>query len=277
MDYTELVFTLVTNDDFTQDILIQDLSDIGFESFEEIVLGFNAYIIRTEFNESVLKEVLNKYSSFSVSYQINEVDTVNWNIEWEKNYQPVTIGDQVYIRASFHEHKPEFPLQLLIEPKMAFGTGHHDTTYLMAEYLLEFDITGKKVLDMGCGSGILAILAEKRGAAYILAVDIDEVCTSSTRENAHLNNCGNIFVQTGDIGSIGLQQFDFILANINRNILLAHLDCYASMLNREGILLMSGFYEQPDLEIIATRAVELGFKFMYHRERNKWAAAKFYK
>lgn len=277
MDYTELVFTLTTDDDFTQDLLIQDLSDLGFESFEDIAQGFRAYVNREVFQEESLKELLTGYAAFKITYLVHEIETINWNLEWEKNYPPVTIADQVYVRASFHDHRPEFALEIHIEPKMAFGTGHHDTTCLVAEYVLELDMQDKNVLDMGCGSGILAILAEKRGAASLLAVDIDEVCTSSTRENAQLNNCRNISVQTGDIGSLGSRQFDVILANINRNILLVHLERYASLLLPGGILVMSGFYENPDLEIISARARELGFTAAGHRERNKWAAAKFYR
>lgn len=280
MDYTELVFTVVTSDDFTRDLFIQDLSDLGFESFEDWDLGFKAYINRIEFKEPALRQLISVYPAIAVSYEINEIESINWNLEWEKNYQPVVVSDQVYIRASFHEPRPEFPLNLLIEPKMAFGTGHHDTTSQMAEYLLETEVTGKKILDMGCGSGILAILAEKLGALEVLAVDIDDICTLSTRENAELNHCTHISVQTGDIDSLsGISSgaFEVILANINRNILLSHMDRYFTLLAPGGVLLMSGFYETPDLEIIAARATELGFSFIAHRERNKWAAAKFTK
>ena len=277
MDYTELVFTVLTNETHIQDVLIQQLADIGFESFEETALGFKAYIEQCLFDEDKLKDLLADYSIYTINYIQKTIQGINWNQEWENNFQPVTIGTDLYIRASFHKPAPEFTYELVIEPKMAFGTGHHETTSLMAEYLIELDIQGKKVLDMGSGSGILAILAEKRGASYVLAVDIDENCSLSTRENARINNCEKVFVQTGDIDSLGLQQFDFILANINRSVLLSHLPRYASLLATEGTIVLSGFYAKPDLEMINSKAMELGFRFMYHKERNKWAAAKFYK
>ncbi len=277
MEYTELDFIVLTTDDYVQDLIIQDLADLGFESFEDTEFGFKGYIITSALDEGAIGRLLAGYMSVSASYTLKKIEPVNWNQEWENNYAPIPIGDQVYIRASFHAPAPEFALELVIEPKMAFGTGHHDTTYLMAEYLLEFDLAGKRMLDMGCGSGILAILAEKRGASAVHAVDIDEICTLSTLENAKINSCTAITIATGDIEILEGHDYEIILANINRNILLGHLEHYSGMLSEGGLLFMSGFYASPDLDIIIGKANEVGLTLLKSREKNAWCAAVFTK
>ncbi|POY37781.1 50S ribosomal protein L11 methyltransferase [Solitalea longa] len=279
MNYLELVFTVNDPEGFVKDLLIAELSEIDFDTFEDTDKGFKAYIPADKFDETALKDQLAHYAEqFRFSYAINEIPQKNWNEVWESNFEPVTVGDKLHIRATFHPSKSdEFPLEIVIDPKMAFGTGHHETTYLMSEFLLQSEVEGKKVLDMGCGSGILAILASKLGAEELLAVDIDPVCVSSTVENAQLNETDNITSELGDIDEVNDSGFDLILANINRNILIRHMARYAEMLEDEGELIMSGFYEVPDLPIIQEEASKYDLKYISHYTRNNWVAAKFVK
>lgn len=279
MNYFELVFSVNDPEGFVKDLLIAELSEIAFDTFEDTDKGFKAYIPANKFDETVLKDQLAHYAEqFQFSYKINEIEHKNWNEVWESNFEPVSVGDKLHIRATFHPSKSEeFPLEIVIDPKMAFGTGHHETTYLMSEFLLQTEVEGKKVLDMGCGSGILAILASKLGAEELLAVDIDPVCVSSTVENAQLNETDNITAEQGDIDEVNDSGFELILANINRNILIKHMARYAEMLQDEGELIMSGFYETPDLAIIQEEAAKYDLKYISHYTRNNWVAAKFVK
>ena len=187
MNYYELNFTVITTEDYHQDLLINTLGDIGFDTFEETETGFKAYIPVDEYNSDRLEEAINEYRElFSFSYEVNLIPQKNWNAEWESNFEPIVIKDKIFVRATFHEPRPEFEYEIVIDPKMAFGTGHHQTTSMMLEYLLENEFSGKKVLDMGCGTGILAIMAAKLGAAEVTAIDYDPVCYDSTIENAAL-------------------------------------------------------------------------------------------
>ncbi|SMO73702.1 50S ribosomal protein L11 methyltransferase [Solitalea koreensis] len=278
MNYLELVFTIVDPEEYIRDILIADLGEIGFDTFEETDLGFKAYIPAESFDEPLMQQRLSVYDGqFTFSYFVNLIPAKNWNEVWESNFEPVAVANKLYIRATFHDPKPEFPLEIVIDPKMAFGTGHHETTFLMSEYLLQTEVEGKKILDMGCGSGILAILAAKLGASELLAVDIDKVCVSSTTENAQINDIDNIRAAQGDIHEVDDTGFDIILANINRNILLAHMAHYAEMLNESGELFLSGFYLEPDLAMIQEEAAKYDLKYISHYQKNKWVAAKFVK
>lgn len=278
MNYYELVFTVVDPEGFVKDLLIASLSEIGFDTFEDTETGFKAYIQSEQFNEHLVSEQLSDYNDqFTFSYETNLIPHKNWNEVWESNFEPVIVADKLYIRATFHPERSEFPMEIVIDPKMAFGTGHHETTYLMSEFLLQTEVEGKKVLDMGCGSGILAILASKLGAEELLAVDIDPVCVSSSIENAQLNEIDNIKTGLGDIDQVNDSGFDLILANINRNILLNHMSHYAAMLTDDGELIMSGFYETPDLQIIQEEAAKYDLKYISHYTRNNWVAAKFVK
>ena len=198
----------------------------------------------------------------------------NWNAEWEKKFEPVLIAGKCYVHAQFHPDRPEFPYQLLIEPKMSFGTAHHETTFLMIEEMLDMEFRGKRVLDMGCGTGILAILAAKMGATEIMAVDYDEWAFRNAVENCNKNEVRQVIVKQGDIQSAGTG-YDIILANINRNTLLLHLPEYSKRMNK-GELLMSGFYEE-DLETIRKTAKIHAFRFDHHRIKNQWAVARFVK
>jgi ribosomal protein L11 methyltransferase len=278
MNYYELIFTLIDTEDYQQDLLINDLADIGFDTFQHDDFGFRAYISEAEFNKQLLDERLaDYYPQFNFSYEINLLPQQNWNEVWESNFEPIQIRDKVWVRATFHQSRPEFPFEIVIDPKMAFGTGHHETTAMMMNMMLDTDFAGKRVLDMGCGTGILAILAEKLGADYLAAVDIDLACYDSTIENAELNNCKNIKVFCGSKEAIPITQFDIVLANINRNILLDQVDRYAWMLKPGGELYLSGFYETPDLAIIKDEALKYGLKYTGHKKMKDWVAARFIK
>lgn len=276
MDYYELLFTTHPTEDYQEDLLIDELAGIGFDTFEEIGSGFKAYIPTTEFNQQKLDEHLKTYREmFSFSYEINLILQKNWNEVWESNFEPIQIRDKVFVRATFHPQKPEFLYEIVIDPKMAFGTGHHETTSMMMDLMLDADLAGKKVLDMGCGTGILAILASKLGAADITAIDYDPVCYESTIENSTLNGISNIEALCGSKEVIPDEQFDIILANINRNILLDQMERYSDVLKLGGEIYFSGFYESPDLDIIKAEAAKYGLRYVSHNKTKDWVAAKF--
>ncbi len=276
MNYYELLFTTVTTEDYQQDLLINALAEFGFDTFEEIDLGFKAYIPTDNFKRVDLDEALKSYHEmFTFSYDITLIPQKNWNEVWESNFEPIQIGDQINVRATFHPAKPEFAYEIVIDPKMAFGTGHHETTSMMMAHMLEADFKGKKVLDMGCGTGILAILASKMGASELVAIDYDEVCYDSTIENAALNTVNNIKAICGSKEAIPDEQYDIILANINRNILIDQMGHYSQVLKSAGEIYFSGFYESPDLEIIIHEAGKHGLKYIAHKKTKDWVAAKF--
>ncbi len=280
MRYSEVLFTCKGGEDWQKDLLIQDLAGLGFDSFEDRAHGFAGYIPAAQFDPATLDQLLiGQPVGFLVDYEYREIKPENWNAVWESNFNPITIADRCHVRATFHESRPDYPIEIVIDPKMAFGTGHHQTTSMMMHYLLGLseEISGKSVLDMGCGTGILAILAGKLGADPILAIDNDPVCVESTLENAQLNNINNIITKAGSTELIGDRIFDFIFANINRNILLDHLEFYQKALNKGAMLFLSGFYESGDLDVIRNRALEKGLKYLNHRTDTLWAAACFVK
>ena len=278
MNYYELLFTTITTEDYQQDLLINALGEIGFDTFEELDFGFKAYIPVPDFNQEKLDETLLSYHDlFTFSYEITLIPQKNWNEVWESNFEPIEIGKQIFVRATFHQPKPEFPYEIVIDPKMAFGTGHHQTTSMMLELILENDFTNKKVLDMGCGTGILAIMASKLGATAITAIDYDPVCYASTIENAQLNSVENITALCGSKEVIPDEIFDIILANINRNILIDQMERYSEVLKTDGEIYFSGFYETPDLDIITEEARKYGLKYISHKKNKDWIAAKFVK
>jgi ribosomal protein L11 methyltransferase len=278
MNYYELLFTTITTEDYQQDLLINALGEIGFDTFEELELGFKAYIPVDAFDEAALIEQLAPYRElFTFSYEVTLIPQQNWNEVWESNFEPIEIGDKIYVRATFHPAKPEFPYEIVIDPKMAFGTGHHQTTSMMLALMLENEYEGKNVLDMGCGTGILAIMASKLGAVQVTAIDYDPVCYDSTIENAALNHIENIIPLFGSKEVIPNEQYDVILANINRNILLDQMERYAEVLKPDGEIYFSGFYESPDLDIITDEAAKYGLKYITHKKDKEWVAAKFVK
>jgi ribosomal protein L11 methyltransferase len=272
MDYIEVDFKITPREPGA-DILCTVLCDIGFDSFVDTEEGLAAYVPSNDFSEDSLKQLLQDYEgNFKVEYKIKEVPAQNWNSEWEKNFSPVEINEQCVIRAPFHEpFKVKY--EIIIEPKMSFGTGHHQTTALMANAMLEpgfKGIVGKRVLDMGCGTGVLAILAAKIGAGEVMAIDNDEWAYSNTLENIGVNDENSIKVALGDAKLLEGREFDSILANINRNILLRDMPAYADALAEGGNLLMSGFFV-TDIELLKEKAASLGLEPVDQNTRENWA------
>jgi ribosomal protein L11 methyltransferase len=271
--YIEYNFTFSPKEPISE-ILIAELGSVGFESFVETENGVTAYIQKTDWNAEILADVFVLNSDeFLIEYNQNEVPQTNWNAEWEKNFSPIQVDDLVSIRAPFHEN-PNLKYDIVIEPKMSFGTGHHETTHMMVQHLLQLDLENKKVLDMGCGTGILAIFAEMKGAKPLDAIDIDNWCYENSVENVTRNNCKNISVYEGDAALLVDKKYDVIIANINRNILLMDMKVYTNCLQEGGILLLSGFYEQ-DIPVIDAEVIKYGLKLEKFIQRNNWVALKY--
>ena len=257
------------------EMLIAQLGYVGFESFVEQDYGVTAYIQKQEWNSKILDDVFMLHSNeFNITFEHNEIAQTNWNEEWEKNFNPIQVDDLVSIRAPFHTNA-SLQFDIVIEPKMSFGTGHHETTHMMVQHLLALDLDTKKVLDMGCGTGILAIFAEMKGAKPIDAIDIDSWCYENSLENIQRNNCNHITVYEGD-ASVLKEKYDVIIANINRNILLSDMKTYTDCLNENGVLLLSGFYKE-DIVIIEDEVNKHGLTFETMIQRNNWVALKYVK
>ncbi len=272
--YIGYTFTIEPRDPATE-ILIAELGYAGFESFVENEEGVIAYIQKDDFREDILEDIyILKSGEFKIDFVKEEIEQVNWNSEWEKNFNPILIEDTVYIRAPFHEKLPNIEYDIVIEPKMSFGTGHHQTTHMMVKHLINLDLKDKKVLDMGCGTGVLAIFAEMKGAKPLDAIDIDNWCYLNSVENAERNNCTNISVYEGDASLLVNKKYDVIIANINRNILLNDIKTYTNCLNKNGILLLSGFY-QEDIPIIDAEVSKYNLKLQSIEEMKNWVALKY--
>ncbi len=256
------------------EILVAELGELPFESFLESEFGVTAYIQKQLWNDQILDDlsILNS-PQFEISYKIEEIEPINWNEEWEKNFEPIDVNGKCHIRAPFHP-KTDAEFDIIIEPKMSFGTGHHETTHMMIQHLLETDVTNLKTLDMGCGTAILAILAEMKGAKPIDAIDIDNWCYLNSIENSERNNCTQISVYEGDASLLKNKKYDLIIANINRNILLNDMQAYIDSLNQNGIILFSGFYEE-DIPYIDKSATEKGLTFIKKIQRNNWISLKY--
>ena len=273
MNYIEYSFTVSPLQPGAE-ILIAELGSAGFESFVETETGVTAYIQKEEWTEAILSDIqILASEEFVIGYTTSEIEQVNWNAEWEKNFESIEVDEKCVVRAPFHP-KTNVPYEIVIEPKMSFGTGHHETTYMMLQHILENNFKNKRVLDMGCGTAVLAILAEMRGAKLIDAIDIDEWCFQNSEENVNRNNCRNISVHLGDASILAGKRYDIIIANINRNILLDDMHKYRKSLSEGGELYLSGFYSE-DLPIIQDCCNNLGFTFVDKKERNNWIAAKF--
>jgi ribosomal protein L11 methyltransferase len=256
------------------EILIAELGEKPFESFIETDNGFSAYIQKELRTEDILNDIyLLSSPEFTISFIVEQIEQVNWNEEWEKNFEPIDVDGKCHVRAPFHP-KTNAEFDIVIEPKMSFGTGHHETTHMMIQHLLEIDITNKKTLDMGCGTSILAILAEMKGAKPIDAIDIDNWCYLNSIENAERNNCHEITVYEGDANLLKDKNYDVIIANINRNILLNDMQQYVDSLKKDGILLLSGFYNE-DIPFIDASCTEKGLTFVKKFERNNWVSLKY--
>ncbi|MBG6234341.1 ribosomal protein L11 methyltransferase [Pedobacter sp. CAN_A7] len=278
MQYIQVTFTFEKIEDYQKDLLINDLAESGFNTFEDTASGFSAFTDFELYSQVNLTAVLSQFDGdFIYTYTVEEIEGQNWNEEWEKNFQPLIIADQCYVRATFHPAQPQYAYEIVIDPKMAFGTGHHQTTTMMMQYVLQADLAGKTVLDMGCGTGILAILAAKRGASALVAIDYDEVCYQSTLENTALNKINTIEAICGGKEVIPATSFDVILANINRNILLDQIPSYAKVLTSGGHIFFSGFYESPDLDMIKEACKEHHIFYQDHQKIGDWVAAHFIK
>ncbi len=275
MDYI-LLSCKINPSESGNDIITAQLSDLDFESFEETEQGVNAYIQARYFDEEKVKSVFSSLENIQVVYEQKLIPAQNWNAVWESNFEPVIIDNKCSVRAPFHVKPVGVEFDLVIEPKMSFGTAHHETTSLMISYLLKSDVKGKDVLDMGCGTAVLAILAGMKGAKNITAIDIDPWPVENAKENARNNNVLQIEVIMGGAEQLGEKMFDFILANINRNVLLADTAAYSNVLNKNGTLFLSGFYKE-DLEQITNSASENGLEFVSFETKNNWTAAKFLK
>jgi len=276
MIYTEAYFKISPLQP-AMEILIAELGDLGFESFVEEEDGLKAYIQGDDFKEEALSALfVMQNTEFSISYDIKTIADENWNAKWESDYESVLIDNRCYIRAPFHPSKPEIEFEILIEPKMSFGTAHHETTSQMIQLLMAEEVSHKSVLDMGCGTAVLAVLAKLKKADRVVAIDNDEWAYNNASENVKVNGFSDILVQQGDAALLPGQTFDLILANINKNILLADMKSYSEALLKDGAILFSGFYED-DLNDIKARALEFGLSYDTHLVKNNWVAAKFIK
>lgn len=277
MKYFEVTFSANPCNETITDILSALTAEIGFESFVECEGGMQAYIQQSLFDEEALKNIIADFPipDTEITYAITEPEDKDWNEEWEKNFfQPIVIEDRCVIHSTFHKDYPKAEYDIVINPQMAFGTGHHETTSSILGELLDADLKGKSVLDMGCGTSILAILASMRGADPVTAIDIDDWCVNNSRDNIALNNINNITVELGDASLLeGRKPFDVIIANINRNILLNDMAAYTACMHKGSEIYMSGFYVQ-DIDAIRSKGESLGLKFVHYREKNNWAAVK---
>ncbi|WP_172594574.1 50S ribosomal protein L11 methyltransferase [Mariniphaga sediminis] len=278
MDYYKVEITITPFEEWLRDVLAAQLAETGFESFTETDTGLEGFIPAGNFSEAGVFAVLQPFEeNFSFEVKKELIKSRNWNEEWEKNYfKPLVIAEECLVRAPFHKEYPQCKYEIVIEPNMAFGTGNHETTSLMLKTILKENLAGKKVLDMGCGTGILGILASMKGAAHITAIDIDDWSVKGTQENTVRNNIKNLTVKKGDASLLGNEKYDLIFANIHKNVLLEDIPAYSTSMNPEAKLLMSGFYLN-DLEDIKNKARQSGLNFKGHLDKNNWVVGIFVK
>lgn len=255
------------------EILMAELAEANFDTFLENENGFEAYVEEDRYDKSLVETIRQKYSGTApLEFSFSRIEKRNWNEEWEKSYTPIVVDNQCLIRADFHQPDKQYPYEVVITPKMSFGTGHHQTTYLMVKNMLGIDHKDRRVMDAGCGTAILSILASKLGAREIEAFDIDDWSVENGNENTAINHCSNVRIQQGKISDVDLSgKFDIILANINKNVLLDELPVYASFLNPDGLLLLSGFLnlDVPDL---IKAAKEVNLTEMKTDTKDTWAS-----
>lgn len=277
MKYTEVDITLSKTNPF-RDLLVYNLGDEGpYDSFEEKKDGLKAYVPTDNFDEQFLRDTIDDLKSMEpdlrVEYTVTDLADKDYNEEWERQHQPVLVDGFCWVRAPFHPHRDDVKYEIEIEPKMSFGTAHHATTYLMLSLLEQQNVQGMRVLDMGSGTGVLAILAAKKGAAYVEAIDVDEWAYRNAQENFERNGV-SVNALLGDASLLSADKhFDLVLANINRNILLKDMESYATVLNPGGTLMLSGFYEH-DVQSLQDKAETLGLRLVQQRSRNEWTALK---
>jgi ribosomal protein L11 methyltransferase len=278
MDYNKITIKINPFEEWLRDVLTAQLGEIGYDSFVETEIGVEAYIPTAHYNENSLFQVIKSFEddfSFEISNEI--IKSQNWNDVWEKNYfKPLLIKNECVVRAPFHTDYPKAKYEIIIEPNMAFGTGNHETTTMMIETILENDLENKNILDMGCGTGILGILAAMKGARKVTAIDIDEWSFTGAKENARLNQIENIEVKLGDAQLLGDEKFDFIFANIHKNVLINDMPAYSEVLDSGGLLVVCGFYSE-DIPEIKARAKILGLTDAGFKSKNNWVAARYNK
>lgn len=270
MNYKKVTITLTPYSETAIDILTAQMGEIGFDSFEETDNGVIGYAMENNFDADKLTGLTPLIDNIKMQYTIDTIPDEDWNKEWEENYfKPIVIGGKCRIRSPFYETDKNIPYEIIINPQMSFGTGYHETTTMMIEYLLEKEIANKDVLDMGCGTGILGIMASMRGAKTVDCIDIDEWCYKNTIENAQLNNRTNITTIHGGAEVLSNKHYDIIIANINRNILIENLAKYATVLKKGGTMMLSGFYT-ADSEAIVAEAKRLGLRLVETKVMNDW-------
>tara|TARA_B100001057_G_scaffold294803_1_gene294909 strand:+ start:59 stop:910 length:852 start_codon:yes stop_codon:yes gene_type:complete len=276
MAYIEVYFNIKVldsaeiNAEMVREILVAELGVLNFESFLNNADGLQAYVQENAFDEQALKDLYIFHNpNFEIKIEVNYIEQQNWNTEWEKNFEPIEVDGKCVVRAPFHEKK-EVDYDIVITPKMSFGTGHHETTHQMISQVLNLDMKSKDVLDMGCGTGVLAILAAMKGAISITAIDIDEWAYLNTLENISQNNCSHITVKHGGVDLLENESYDFVFANINLNVLLNDMQHYSNAMNSGSILIFSGFYTF-DVSLIDKKAASLGLYSIGKTEKNKWA------
>ena len=269
MEYIEIDIRLKLANPYAE-IFIARLNEIKYESFSTDEVGLKAYIRSDLFNKEKLTEIVDDISSFTkIDLSINAIKKENWNADWENNYSPVHINKDCVIRAHFHDRFPNIEHEIIITPKMSFGTGHHETTFLVMNQIFELNLEGKQVLDIGSGTGVLSILASKLGAKKIVGIDIDKWAYENAIENSKLNNISNIQFIEGTAESIGKKMYDVVLANINRNIILADIQKYTRAMRPKSDIILSGFLKQ-DVKIILNKIKQLKFNLVASKNKNKW-------
>ena len=279
-DYTKVKFAVTPNEEMAADVLAALLAEIGFESFVPEDEGMSAYVPQALYNEENIANVVAEFpiEGFEITYDCQFIEGEDWNAQWEKNYfQPIVLGEDCVIHSTFHTDVPKARYDILIDPKMAFGTGYHQTTCHMLRAILASDMSGKSVLDMGCGTALLAILARKHGAEKVVAIDIDEFAYENAKENVALNGTPDIEVRLGGADAIKeSDSFDYVIANINRNILLMDMVNYVRCMHTGSQIFISGFYTE-DMEVLKEEAARHGLRYLDYAENNNWAMMKFVK
>lgn len=269
MDYMQVDLKLEPKQPF-DDVLAALLAEIGYESFMNTNQGLMAYIPKGQFDQAQLDDVIQDLGGLQAEYQIEEIAHSNWNAAWEQDYKPVEVSKACVIRALFHNPMPDYDYEIIIQPQMSFGTGHHPTTLTMMQVLLGLELKGKTLMDIGTGTGVLAILAEKMGARAIRAFDIEDYIVDNARENVRHNNCVEIAVDKGDLAVNSAVEYDFILANINLNTLVSGLENIASQTRVGGQVLLSGFYES-DVPHLISKAKDVGLIHTDTKTHQAWA------
>lgn len=279
MDYLELHIDLQGKQAFADDIITAQLADIGFESFTCEDRQYKAYIQSTLFDQAELEITIHEIETHlgSLPYTIQPIETINWNAQWESQFETVEVDSKIIIRAPFHSiDTSTFEYDIIIEPKMSFGTGHHETTYLVLQNMIALDFSNKRVADCGCGTGVLGIVASRMGASHVFAFDYDPICYENTIENIEKNAIANMTAQTGVVSLIEGKEFDILLANINRNILVQNMHFFSQALSNGGYLIVSGFY-QKDIPIVEKQALQNDLKFVSFNAKNNWVSVVFCK